>query len=303
MSEIKTYFVEIGERVRLDVFLTAETGETRSYVNKLNDGGAILVNGEKSKSGRLLKSGDVVTLTLTETVTDVVAEDIAIDIIYEDSDIAVINKAQGMSVHPSGNVYGGTLVNALMYKIKDLSSIGGVIRPGIVHRLDKNTSGVMVIAKNNSAHLSLSKQFSERNAKKEYVAIVEGVVKEDSGNVTTFIARSKTDRKKMDVANEGRLAITDFCVIERFKQNTYMRFNIKTGRTHQIRVHAKHMQHPIVGDEQYGYKKQRFNLLGQLLHSHTLSINHPTTGERMTFTAEIPDYFNKVLTVLRNENQ
>ena len=199
----------------------------------------------------------------------------------------------------------GTLVNALLFNLESLSSINGKIRPGIVHRLDKDTSGLLVVAKNDAAHLSLSKQIAEKSCKREYLALLEGVLKEDSGRVVTQIGRDMKDRLKMAVlpAGKGRRAETEWSVEERFKNHTLVRFNLKTGRTHQIRVHAKYLSHPVVGDKLYGYQKQRFHLEGQLLHACRLTLTHPSTGEVMSFSSPLPDYFEKVLDVLRKEER
>ena len=228
-------------------------------------------------------------------------EEIPIEIVYEDADIAVVNKPQGMTVHMGNGNFEGTLVNALLFKLDSLSGINGVIRPGIVHRIDKDTSGLLVVAKNDAAHLGLSKQIEEKSCKRTYLALLEGVMKEDSGTVTTYIGRDPRDRVKMAVVppEKGKLAITDFTVLKRFKEGfTLCRFDLRTGRTHQIRVHAKHLSHPVVGDPVYGVKKQKFNLNGQLLHAWRLRLTHPKTGKEMTFEAPLPDYFVKVLNKL-----
>ena len=211
----------------------------------------------------------------------------------------MINKQAGLSVHPANGVYTGTLVNALLYHIKDLSSIGGVVRPGIVHRIDKNTTGLLVVAKCDEAHLSLSKQIAEKSCRRIYRGITEGVIKNDDGVIIAPIGRSPSDRKKMAVVSSGKYAETHYRVLERFKENTYAEFELKTGRTHQIRVHVKHIGHPIVGDEVYGYSKQRFNLDSHLLHAYKLILKHPKSGEIMEFTAPLPGEFEKVLSILK----
>lgn len=297
------YIVEKDDVPRLDVFLSEESGCTRSYIKQLNDKGNVTLNGNIVKCGKPVREGDVIEVEYPEEVTSIAPENIPLDIIYQDEYIAVINKQQGLTVHPAGGNYSRTLVNALMYHIKDLSAINGVIRPGIVHRLDKNTSGVMVVAKNDIAHLNLSEQIATREVLKIYLAVVEGNLKSSEGEIKTLIARDEKDRKKMAVVSYGgRKAITCYNVQERFKENSLVRFNLKTGRTHQIRVHAKYIGNPIVGDDVYGFKKQRFNLSGQLLHSQSLTLKHPVSGEEMTFTAPLPDYFEKVLTILRAES-
>ena len=217
------------------------------------------------------------------------------DIVYQDEDVAVINKAQGVTVHAGNGTHGSTLVNALLYHLDSLSGINGVIRPGIVHRIDKDTSGLLVVAKNDAAHLSLSNQIKDKTCARVYYALVEGVVKTDEGEIETYIGRSDKNRTMMAVTDRGRKAITDYEVVKRYSAYTLIRFSLKTGRTHQIRVHCKYMGHPIVGDPVYGYKTQKFKLNGQLLHAEELSFNHPRTGERMTFTAPLPDYFEAVL--------
>lgn len=284
---------------RLDVVLSEQSEYTRSYIAKLVDNGAVLVDGVKPKKcGQAVKLGSLIELDVPELIERIEKKDIPVEILYEDGDIAVINKPQGLTVHPAGGNYTDTLVNALMFRLDSLSGINGEIRPGIVHRLDKDTSGVMIVAKNDAAHLSLSKQIADRTVKKEYVAILEGNLSPDEGKVITKIGRNPKNRKLMAVTSDGREAITEYKVVTRFKENCFVRFNILTGRTHQIRVHAKHLGHPVVGDKSYGYKKQKFALDGQLLHAYRLTVTHPTSGERMTFTAPLPEYFVKVYDVL-----
>ena len=297
MSETLT--IKITNNSRLDVALSESTGKTRSAIKQLIEKGDVLVNGAPpKKSGETVKPGDEITLIVPDAVEKIEKKDIPIDILYEDADVAVINKPQGLTVHPAGGNYTDTLVNALMFRLDSLSGINGEIRPGIVHRLDKDTSGVMIVAKNDAAHLSLSKQIADRTVKKEYVAILEGNLTPDEGRIETKIGRSPRDRKQMAVTEDGRTAITEWRVITRFKENCFVLFHILTGRTHQIRVHAKHLGHPVVGDPVYGYKKQKFALNGQLLHAYRLTITHPKSGERKTYTAPVPDYFVKVYNVL-----
>lgn len=290
--------------VRADVFLSGSLGITRSAVKKLADDGHIFVNGKAVKAGFILRAGDSVTADIPDPQPiEARPEDIPVDIVYEDGDFAVVNKRQGMTVHAGNGNTEGTLVNALLYRLNSLSGINGAIRPGIVHRIDKDTSGLLVVAKNDRAHLSLSKQIQEKSCRREYLALLEGVVKEDSGHIATDIGRDPHNRLQMAVlpAGKGRNAETDFVVEERFARNTLMRFRLKTGRTHQIRVHAKYIGHPVVGDKTYGYKKQRFDLEGQLLHACRLELTHPTTGERMVFTAPLPEYFLRVLEIVRRD--
>lgn len=293
---------EFGAGKRLDVFLSEQiTDVTRSQIKKSVEAGETLVNGEQTKAGRVLKVGDVVDFNELENEINALPENIPLDIVYEDNDLAVINKPQGMTVHPAPGNYTGTLVNAILYHFNgEISDVGGNIRPGIVHRIDKDTSGLLVVAKNNQAHFSLAKQIAEKSCRRQYVALLEGVVKEDSGTINQPIGRSESDRKKMAVVQSGKSAVTHFEVLERFENYTYMKFDLETGRTHQIRVHSKFIGHPIVGDKTYGYKVQKFKLNGQLLHARKLSFTHPTTGEFMTFECDIPDYFTKILKVCIN---
>ena len=259
------------------------------------------LNGKtEDKVSRTLKIGDNVGITIVAPEPiELIPQNIPLDIVYQDEYLAVINKQQGLTVHPAGGSYKDTLVNALLYHIKDLSGINGDIRPGIVHRLDKDTSGLMVIAKNDFAHVNLSQQIASKECRRIYYALTEGVFKEDSGIIDQPLFRSKTDRKKIAVDPDGRQAITLFNVVERFSANTLVRFELKTGRTHQIRVHSAFIGHPIVGDKVYGFKKQRFDLNGQLLHSKEITFTHPKTGESMHFDSELPDYFRRILSVLK----
>ncbi len=287
---------------RLDVLLSEKMEITRSAAKKLIDGGFALVNGKEAKSSRPVRAGDLICAQIpAPREADLTPEDIPVSIVYEDDDIAVVNKPQGLTVHAGNGNLSGTLVNALLFRLKNLSSIGGVVRPGIVHRIDKDTSGLLVVAKNDAAHLSLSEQIKNKTCAREYLALCEGIFKEDRGRVETFIGRHPTDRVKMAVVPEGRgrRAATRFEVVSRFAEGyTLVRFSLETGRTHQIRVHCAYMGHPVVGDPVYGYKKQKFRLNGQLLHAFRLSLDHPKTGERMTFEAPLPDYFERVLETL-----
>ena len=293
---------DINEGKRLDVFLNEQiTDVTRSQIKKSIEEGLTLVNGEKSKAGRIVKIGDEVDFTELDNEIDASPENIPLTIVYEDSSLAVINKPQGMTVHPAPGNYNGTLVNAILYHFNgNISDVGGTIRPGIVHRIDKDTSGLLVVAKNNKAHYDLAKQIAEKVCKRQYVALVEGVVKEECGIINEPIGRSDNDRKKLAVRDDGKHAVTHYKVIERFDNYTLMQFDLETGRTHQIRVHSKFIGHPIVGDKTYGYKVQKFKLDGQLLHARQLSFIHPDTKELVTFECDIPDYFAKILKVLKN---
>ncbi len=284
---------------RADVFIPTVTELSRSECARFLQDGKILINGKNADKKQSVKVGDIIEiLEFPLEELDVVPENIPLDIIYQDSHIAVINKPQGMVVHPAQGNFTGTLVNAIMYHIKDLSGINGVMRPGIVHRLDKNTSGLIVIAKNDNAHIALAEQFKERECEKIYLALAEGNFKETDFTVENYIARSKNDRKKMAVyksENEGKFASTEFTVIEQFDGFALVKCKLNTGRTHQIRVHLASIGHPCLGDAEYGFKKQKFALDGQALHSYKLSIFHPESGERMTFYAPLPEYFEKII--------
>ncbi len=288
---------------RIDIFLNEELDLSRSYIKTLIEKQNILVNSQViKKAGYVVKDNDVITITIPEAeILNLEPENIDIDIIYEDDDFAVINKPQGMVVHPAPGAYEHTLVNALLYHLKNLSDINGVVRPGIVHRLDKDTSGLIVVAKNNEAHLDLQEQIATKAAKRYYKALVDGNVKKDEGVINTLIDRSKKDRKMMAVSNDtGRIAITHFKVLERFRNYTFMEYELKTGRTHQIRVHSKFIGHPVVGDPVYG-GSNKFNLNGQLLHAFKLELTHPRTKEHMEFFAPLPKYFEDVLDKLREK--
>lgn len=285
--------------VRADICLCEYLQDmTRSAVKKLFEGDNVKICGKIAKPSQSVAEGDEIFCTLPDPV-EIAArpEDIPIDIVYEDDDIAVINKQQGLTVHVGNGTPDGTLVNALLFHLKNLSGVGGALRPGIVHRIDKNTSGLLVVAKNDAAHVDLARQIEQKTCKRQYLALLEGNLKEDSGTVTTYIGRCPSDRTKMAVVppDKGKIAITDYFVEQRSQGYTLCRFSLHTGRTHQIRVHAKYLGHPVVGDDVYGIKKQRFNLSGQLLHACRLELTHPATGERMTFTAPLPDYFCEVL--------
>ncbi len=286
---------------RLDLFLSEQTEElTRSRIKKLIEEGQVCVNGVPvKKAGEGIKAGDSVVLTVPEAVEySVRAENIPVDIVYEDSDFAVVNKPKGMTVHVGNGVTSGTLVNALLYALDRLSGVGGVLRPGIVHRIDKDTTGLLVVAKNDKAHVSLASQIAEKTCRRTYYALLEGNVKEDRGRIVTDIGRHPAERLKMAVLpdGKGKRAATDFEVVARFGEEfTLCKFDLQTGRTHQIRVHAKHMGHPVAGDPVYGYKKQKIKADGQLLHAYRLELTHPTSGERMVFTAPLPLTFQEIL--------
>ena len=290
---------EAGQRA--DVALAAMLELTRSNMQKLLDEGRAVKGTKVIKSNYKLKLGDEIIVTLPEPQPlDVQPENITLDIIYEDEDVVVVNKARGMVVHPAAGNYSGTLVNALLYHCKNLSGINGVIRPGIVHRLDKDTSGIMICAKNDAAHVSLSEQIQSKTAQRTYLAVVRGNIKTDSGVIETQIARDKDDRKKMAVVKDGgRNAVTEYEVVERFGKYTIVKCKLKTGRTHQIRVHMEYLGYPLVGDPKYSPMKTPFSINGQALHSLTLAFDHPRTGERMEFEAKLPEDLHKVVTRLR----
>lgn len=288
---------------RVDVFLNEEMEDiSRSALQKNIEKGNITVNGEKISKNYKLRIGDIVEAELPppENIY-IVPEDIPLDIMYEDDDLIVINKPQNMVVHPAPGHYTGTLVNALMFRCGDnLSGINGVLRPGIVHRIDKDTSGVLVIAKSDLAHKGLSEQLAEHSMKRVYNAIVYNSFSEESGTVDRNIDRSKNDRKKMAVVMQGgRNAVTHYKVIEKLGKYTWVELQLETGRTHQIRVHMSYIGHPLLGDPVYGPKKCPFNLNGQVLHAKVLGFIHPRTGEYMEFNSELPDYFSSLIERLK----
>lgn len=284
---------------RLDVFLLENFPEfSRSHIKNLITKGLVLVDGKASKAGLALKKGMQISIeTKQPEKISTEAENIDFEIVYEDQDLAVINKPQGLVVHPCSSTKSGTLVNGLLFKLSDLSGINGELRPGIVHRLDKDTSGLLVIAKNDMAHVSLAEQIKNKTCHRNYLALLEGNLKDDSGRIETYIARDPKDRKKMSVQNSGRIAITDYKVLQRFEKTCLVEFSLQTGRTHQIRVHSKFLNHPIVGDKTYG--KEVKSLAGQLLHAYKISFMHPRTHEQMTFEANLPDYFEEYLKKLK----
>ena len=299
--DIREVVAEAGhEGERLDRFLAAALADvSRSQVKCLIEEGMVLVEGKPQKPGYRVKKGDIIHIQIPDTQEiGLVPQDLPLNIVYQDNDVAVIDKPQGMVVHPAHGHWQGTLVNALLYQVKDLSGINGELRPGIVHRLDKDTSGLLVVAKNDRAHRSLAEQIKNRRARREYVAVVHGVIKESSGTIDAPIGRSTQDRKKMAVVKEGRPAITHYTVLRRFHSFTLVRVRLETGRTHQIRVHFSYIGHPVVGDKVYGPSKSRFNLQGQALHACYLAFFHPTTGELLEFTSPLPAYFQELLSQL-----
>lgn len=280
---------------RIDSFLNEVIEDaTRSYIQKIIDGGYVEITGKKTtKSGNKLKGTETIVVNLPEDETlDLVPEDIPLEIIYEDSDIVIINKAPNMVVHPAHGNYNGTLVNALLYHIKDLSTINGVIRPGIVHRLDKDTSGVIVVAKHDEAHTTLSDMFKEKTLEKTYVCIAKGIFKDKSGRIETLIGRDPRDRKKMAVVTEnGKIAISNYEVLDESKNYSLVKVRIETGRTHQIRVHMKSLNHPILGDATYGNSTD--GIARQMLHAYRLKFTHPINKKEMVVTAPIPEDFKR----------
>ena len=288
---------------RIDKFISDNSELTRSYIQKLNDDGMIAVNGKAVKSNYKLKAGDDVELTVPDAVElEAKPENIPLNVVYEDSDVIVINKPKGMVVHPGSGNPDHTLVNALLYHCDDLSGINGVLRPGIVHRIDKDTTGLLVCCKNDKAHLAIAGQLMDKTCKRKYIALVHGVIPHDFGTVDAPIGRSKKDRKKMTVTEENaRDAVTHFKVLERFGDYTLIECELETGRTHQIRVHMEYINYPIVGDHKYSRRKT-MDTNGQMLHAFELSFVHPTTGETVTFNAPLPEYFEEVLKELREEN-
>ncbi len=303
---------------RIDRFITDVTGQSRSLTVKLIENGCVTVNGKSVEKNYKLRALDRVEVEFPEPVSDeAVAENIPLDVIYEDGDIIVINKPEGMIVHPATGIYTGTLVNALLYHCgESLSGIGGVIRPGIVHRIDKDTSGLLVVAKNDEAHLSLSEQLKTHDVSRVYHAIVVGNIKEDKGTIDRPIGRHPVDRKKMavvtDPARQAREAVTHFEVVERFQlptgRFTYVKCKLETGRTHQIRVHMASIGHPLVGDSVYGGGNTKFEttnksiINGQCLHAKILELTHPKTGEKMQFESPLPEYFEDLLEKLRKQS-
>ncbi len=301
MNEIKIICENAGERI--DKFINID-GITRTQIKNLIDNGDVTVNGNIVKANYKLKKGDEICVIIPEAEElNVEPENIPLDIVYEDDELLVVNKPQGMVVHPAAGNYTGTMVNALMYHCKGrLSEINGVIRPGIVHRIDKDTSGLLLVAKTNNAHLSLAEQIKNKTVKRRYICVCEGVIPSNKGIIDAPIGRHPSDRKKMTVtAKNSKHAITHYEVIERFPNSTYLSCELETGRTHQIRVHLKYRGNPIIGDTVYGNAKNPYNLNGQALHAECIGFNHPSTGEYMEFTVPAPDYFYKLLDELRNE--
>lgn len=289
---------------RIDSYLAEELDEiSRSFIQKLIKQGLVKVNGKEVKAKYSVKEGDSINVELpSPKKLEILPENIPIEIVYEDDDVAVVNKPQGMVVHPAPGNYSKTLVNALLYHLKSLSSINGIIRPGIVHRIDKDTSGLLMIAKTNLAHIELSNQLKEHSTYRRYFTLVDNNIKQETGTIKAPIGRHHINRKMMAVSDKNsKEAITHFKVLERFKKYTLLEVKLETGRTHQIRVHMSYIKHPIVGDPVYGSSKCEFNLNGQLLHAKSIGFVHPRSKEYMEFDSELPDYFKRVLNVLNND--
>ena len=294
-----------GERVD-KIMSSLSDSMSRSYIQKLIKGGLVLVNGKTVKNSTVVNEGDELDMTVPKAIIpDIEPEDIPLDIIYEDSDVLVVNKPKQMVVHPAAGHYNGTLVNALMFYLGDnLSGINGVMRPGIVHRIDMDTTGSVIICKNDKAHQAIADQLKEHSINRIYHAIVHGIIKDDVGTVEANIGRSTTDRKKMAVvpAGQGKTAITHYRVLKRFEEDkmTYIQCKLETGRTHQIRLHMAHIGHPLLGDQIYGpERKSRFKLQGQCLHAKILGFTHPSTGEYVETDAPLPEYFSHLLEILK----
>ena len=287
------------EQTRLDTYVASIRKDlSRMTVKRLTEEGNIVVNGNKVKISYKVQPNDIIEINepKAKELLELKAQNIPVEVIYEDADIIVVNKPKGLVVHPANGNWDGTLVNAIMSICKDsLSGIGGEIRPGIVHRLDKDTSGLLIIAKNDKAHINMSNEIKNREVKKVYYALVRGIVPENEATINMPISRSKKDRKKMAVSKDGKEAITHFKVIERFNKYTLLEVKIDTGRTHQIRVHLSEIGYPVVGDEVYSNGKNEFNVHGQLLHAKTLDFKHPITGKQMHLEAELPEEFKNVL--------
>ena len=300
---MKSFILDVEEQggLRIDKYLTEvlESGEySRSYIQKLIKDEGVKVNGLIIKSNYRVAPGDRIELVIPEpALPDIPAEDIPIEILYEDEDYLIVNKPKGMVVHPAPGHYSGTLVNALLYHCRDhLSEINGVLRPGIVHRIDKDTTGTLIVCKNNKSHEALAVQLKDHSITRVYRGIVNGVIKEDEGVIDAPIGRHRTDRKKMAICDTGRRAVTHYKVLKRFRQYTYAEFRLETGRTHQIRVHMASIYHPLLGDEIYGPAKCPVKgLTGQTLHAMTIGFKHPVRGEYVEYTADIPEYFKNLL--------
>ncbi len=281
---------------RLDSYLSKALEISRTKAEKMIEENLVTVNKKTVKRNYKLKYGDLIDYELPVLKeSKVESQNLNIEIVYEDKNVAVIYKPKGMVVHPAHGNIDNTLVNGLLYQIKDLSGINGELRPGIVHRIDKDTSGILIIAKNDKAHLNISEQIKNHQVKKTYIALVRGIVKENEATINMPIGRSTKDRTKMAVDRNGKEAITHFSVIKRYEDMTLLKVRIETGRTHQIRVHLSHIGYPIIGDNVYSNGKNKFNVVGQMLHSYEIEFTHPTTGKKMVLKAELPEYFKNII--------
>jgi len=291
---------QAGERI--DRFLADSQDLTRSFLQKILKEGEVIVNGKSVKANYKLRKGDRIEFEIPEAVEpDIVAEDIPLSILYEDADVLVVDKPKGMVVHPAAGHYSRTLVNAVMYHCKgELSGINGVLRPGIVHRIDRDTTGSIIICKNDMAHNEIARQLKEHSINRRYRAIVTGVLKDEEGTIEGAIGRDKKDRKKMAITADGKPAVTHYRVLQRFKHYTYVECVLETGRTHQIRVHMASIGHPLLGDEVYGRRSDKYKCEGQCLHAMTLGFHHPRTGEYIEVNAPLPPYFENLLAVLES---
>ena len=295
--------VEINDSgKRIDKYLNENTEYTRSKIQKMIENGNILVNDIKVKDSYKVKENDYITIEALEETTDILPENIPLDIYYEDDDLIVVNKPSGIVVHPAPGNYTGTLVNALIYHTNSLSKVNTNIRPGIVHRIDADTSGLLLVAKNDKSHNILAEAIQKKEVVREYIALVEGIIMEDTATIDAPIGRDKKDRKKMTVTSENsKDAVTHIRVLERYKDSTLIRCKLETGRTHQIRVHLSYIGHPVVNDPVYGYKKLIDKDFGQMLHAEKLGFVHPTTKEYMEFTAEPPKRFQEILNIYKEK--
>lgn len=296
----KEYQLTVGREdhgIRLDVYISGKIDEiSRVLITELIKNGQIEVNGTAKKPSFKVSEGEIIDVCVPPPKNvELTPQDIPVDIVYQDADLAVIDKPQGMVVHPAHGNWDSTLVNALLYQMNDLSGINGELRPGIVHRIDKDTSGLLVVAKNDQAHRSLAEQIKNHSIVREYIALVHGVVPQNIGRIEAPVGRSPKDRKKMAVVGDGRMAITNYQVLKRFKEFTLVKCRLETGRTHQIRVHLAYLGHPIAGDQLYGPRKNVLNLNGQALHATQLEFEHPTSGQLMSFHSPMPPYFSEIL--------
>lgn len=302
---MEKYIVNSEEQgKRLDAYISNKSEKiTRTAAQRLIEEGHILVNDKKQKVAYKVNEGDIISVEIIKPKEiELKAQEIPLEIIYEDNDIIVVNKPKGMVVHPANGNPDGTLVNAIMAICKDsLSGIGGEIRPGIVHRLDKDTSGLLIVAKNDMAHVNMSEQIKNHEVKKTYIALVRGIVKENEATIDMPIGRSTSDRKKMAVTKNGKNAVTHIKVLKRYEKYTLLEVNIETGRTHQIRVHLSHIGYPIIGDSTYSNGKNEFGVIGQCLHAKSLEFKHPITKKEMKLEAPLPEYFQKIIDKLEKE--